>query len=412
MDMRLAAFMKASRQDILIQWDQFAASLSGGSDMNRTELRDHAEQVLLAIADDLDMTDDEAEESRKHRLHMAPNTTRTVRTAFERHATERLHGGFSLTEMVSEYRALRVSVLQLWGETLTELKRSEFDDTTRFNEAIDQAIAEAVLRYDTDISESRWMFLGTLAYDLRNPLSAIGTWAQFMMQAKALEAPYLKAAAGINASSSRLEHIVANLVDFARIQLKAGIKPENVPIDFGAICQQAVATLHASNPTCEIRFTSNGDLQGVGDGGRINRAYANLIENVLEYCSPDKPVSVSIDARGDTIITRIHVPGIMIPPAKIPTIFEVIRHEEAGKARDASEPRLELGLYISHEIVIAHDGDIGVTSNEEEGTTFTVEIPRSPKISTGPQLSPGLPAGPWTPPISAPPFVGSPEPPD
>lgn len=370
--MKLAQFITQSQDEILTQWDEFAASLAGASDMNRTELRDHAKQILLAIASDLSKTDDQIKKKR----HAAPNASRT---ASEGHATERLRSGFSLSEMISEYRALRVSVLQLWGATVTEWRRPEIEDVTRFNEAIDQAIAEALLRFDTDIQESRLIFLGTLAYDLHNPLSAIEMWAQFMAQAKGLEPIYLKAATSIHASSLRLEQIVANLLDFTRTQLEPGTQLSIVPLDFGAVGLQAVEALRAYHPERDIRFTCNGDLHGTADGSRISRAYSNLIENALQHGSQDTPVDISMHTEGKSFVTRIHNFGIPIPSAKIPHIFDVMKHVATNKELGTNESRLGLGLYISREIISAHGGQISVTSTETEGTIFTVHCPRNVK---------------------------------
>lgn len=378
--MKLAQFIAASKNEILTQWDEFAGSLAGGSDMNRAELRDHAEQILLAIASDLSMTDDQVEESRHARFHAAPHA---ARTASEGHATERLRGGFSLSEMISEYRALRVSVLQLWGATLTEWRHAEIEEVTRFNDAIDQAISEALLRFDTDIQESRLIFLGTLAYDLRNPLGAIEMWAQFMMQAKGLDQTLLKAATSIHASSLRLEHIVANLLDFTRAQLEPGIQLSIVPLDFGAVCLQAVDALRAYYPKRDIRFTSSGDLHGAADGIRICQVYSSLIGNALEHGSQGAPVDVSIHAEGKTIIARIHNLGAPIAPAKINHVFDVMKHVATNKELGTNESRLGLGLYISREIMSTHGGEISVTSSEAEGTTFTVRCPRKVKPVTG-----------------------------
>lgn len=378
--MKLAQFIAISKDEILTQWDEFAGSLAGGSDMNRAELRDHAEQILLAIATDLSMSDHQIEESRHSRLHAAPHA---ARTASEGHATERLRGGFSLSEMISEYRALRVSVLQLWGATLTEWRRPEIEEVTRFNDAIDQSISEALLRFDTDIQESRLIFLGTLAFDLRNPLSAIEMWAQFMMQAKGLDQTLLKAATSIHASSLRLEHIVANLLDFTRAQLEPGIELSVVPLDFGAVCRQAADALRAYYPKRDVRFTSSGDLHGTADGIRISQVYSNLIGNALEHGSQTGPVDVSILAEEQNIIARIHNLGAPISPAKMPHLFDVTQHVATDNELGTNESRLGLGLYISRKIISAHGGEISVTSSDAEGTTFTVRCPRKVKPVTG-----------------------------
>jgi signal transduction histidine kinase len=78
-----------------------------------------------------------------------------------------------VAQLVSEYRALRCSVLSLWGAGGNGDLSMHMADVTRFNEAVDQALAESVARYEFMVKQSQNMFLAILGHDLRNPL---GTW--------------------------------------------------------------------------------------------------------------------------------------------------------------------------------------------------------------------------------------------
>ena len=75
--------------------------------------------------------------------------------------------------MVAEFRALRASVLRLWAEAQDEFSRENLQEVTRFNESIDQLLAESIARYAQDVDRSKDLFLGVLGHDLRNPLGAI-----------------------------------------------------------------------------------------------------------------------------------------------------------------------------------------------------------------------------------------------
>ena len=86
---------------------------------------------------------------------------------------QRLSEGFNINELVSEYRALRATVLRLWLRFALKEASSETSDLIRFNEAIDQAIAESVLRFSAEADHAKDLLLAVLGHDLRNPLNAI-----------------------------------------------------------------------------------------------------------------------------------------------------------------------------------------------------------------------------------------------
>src|SRR5690606_13990724 len=116
-------------------------------------------------------------------------------TAAQTHATLRAGSAFDIEELASEYRALRASVLRLWadhggGEAL------HVEDMVRFNEAVDQALAESIQFFDAQVERSRNLLLGMLGHDMRGPLQAI------LMTARTLDA--IDAGGAVAVASSRL----------------------------------------------------------------------------------------------------------------------------------------------------------------------------------------------------------------
>ncbi len=108
--------------------------------------------------------------------------------------------GFTMDQLLSEYRALRASVLRLWIEAFPSPDRTNLVDIMRFNEAIDQATAEATARFTRELRHSRDLFLAMLGHDLRNPLNAIALSAQSLMRARTRDLP----------SSNRRRHASAS----------------------------------------------------------------------------------------------------------------------------------------------------------------------------------------------------------
>lgn len=177
--MRLAEFIESNMEAILSEWELFARTLlpaAGGLDMGA--LRDHAEQILQTVARDLGTSQSLREQSAKSRGE-AVRPAQDPETAAESHGLLRASGGFTLKQLVAEYRALRATVLRLWADAHVPGPHT-IDDMTRFNEAIDQAVAESVDFFAHETERWRNVFLGVLGHDLRGPLNAILLTSQLL----------------------------------------------------------------------------------------------------------------------------------------------------------------------------------------------------------------------------------------
>src|SRR5579859_583319 len=179
--LRLADFMATNIESILAEWVAFAATCSpAGATMNLAGLRDHALGMLTTIIADLRTPQSNAEQAEKSKGN-AKRDEEGANTQAEEHGAGRADRGFTLGEMVSEYRALRASVIRLWAKANGRLTGADLDDLTRFHEAIDQALAESTARYAQDVDQSKEMFVAILGHDLRTPLGAVITSSQFML---------------------------------------------------------------------------------------------------------------------------------------------------------------------------------------------------------------------------------------
>ena len=150
--MRLSDFISQHTESILQGWEDFARTLEiPGDSMSKLALRDHASLMLTTIAADLRTPQSRVEQQEKSKGH-APKGL--VEMYAESHAAERLRAGFTINQLLSEYRALRASVLKLWGEASDNTLLTDLVDITRFNEAIDQALAESVSHF-SDLTAER-----------------------------------------------------------------------------------------------------------------------------------------------------------------------------------------------------------------------------------------------------------------
>jgi len=362
-----------------MEWETFAQTCAPASTtMDVEALRDHADQMLMVIADDLGTHQGADEQSEKSKGQARTND-RAAETAAEAHGAGRAESGFTVEQMVAEYRALRASVIRLWTREQGELRAADIEDLTRFNEAIDQSLAESVAEFNENIDQAKEMFLAILGHDLRTPLGAIYTSAKFMLETDELTEPHRTLTSRTATSALRTTHLVGDLLDFTRSRLGGGIPIVRAGVDLGSIVDDVVGEVRAAHPGREIQVHNRGEGQsGEWDSARIAQALTNLIGNAVEHGLPGSTVTVEMCGDEDAIIT-IHNHGAVIPADRLDGIFNPMKanvHQPRRPSASGPTGNLGLGLYIAERIVHAHGGRIDVESSTGAGTTFTVHLPR------------------------------------
>ena len=304
--MRLSDFIVTNREPILAEWEAFARKAQPASDsMDIGALRDHASEMLTAIAADLKTPQDKHEQAEKSKGE-APDPDTNNATAAEKHGADRAESGFTTDQMVSEYRALRASVIRLWTKAQGEITPAELEDLTRFNEAIDQSLAESIARYTQDLDQSKEMFLAILGHDLRTPLGAVITSSKFMLETQELTEPVLTLTTRIASSSTRMNQMVDALLDFTRSRLGGGIPIVRADMNMGKVVHDVVDEISAAHPHQTIKVDARGALQGQWDCPRISQVLTNLIGNALEHCSDRTMVTVAVEGDDKEIMIAVH----------------------------------------------------------------------------------------------------------
>jgi signal transduction histidine kinase len=373
--MRLSVFILSNLEDILGEWESFAATLEPLYNADKAELRDHAAAVLKAIATDLETPQAEKESIAKSK-GLAPQGINE--TAAELHAAHRLVAGLNGDQVMSEFRALRSSVLRLWARRIEITTASEIQDMVRFNEGIDQAQTESMARYTKMLREAQNLFLAILGHDVRTPLGAITMGAQVLLQDQTLPSKALKVGLRIFNSSKRMDEIVRDLLDFSTSHLGDGIPIDPHTVDLLEICQNVVEEARAFHPDRKIYLTTDGNLEGTWDGARIAQAFSNLIANAIQHGKPNGLIKVSICSRDGGVVYVVQNEADVISPAKLRTFFDPVKRFAIRPVSERTASRIQnlgLGLYVVKQIIAAHRGDISVASDVNEGVIFTVRLP-------------------------------------
>ena len=383
--MRLAEFIETSSEPILKEWVSFAKSCGPAAKlMDEAALRDHAFEMLKAIVADLRTSQSAAAQQEKSKGH-ADSTSAGPDTAAEVHGADRAWSGFTIGEMVSEYRALRASVVRLWTKASGTLIGDDLVDLVRFNEAIDQSIAESITRYSEDLDRSKEMFLAVLGHDLRTPLGAVLMSSQFMLD---------NGASGRAQSHAHTAHRTQRAPHEREWPTTCWISHEvnSAPacrshargVDLANTLRHAVDEVEAAHPSRKFEMRATGDADGEWDSARMSQVFANLLGNAAQHGAPGSPIGVQLLGEIDEVVIIVHNLSEVIPPSEIFGIFSPFKRLKRGAPASRDTSSLGLGLFIADRIVKAHAGMIDVQSSEDDGTSFIVRLPRDPKASPAP----------------------------
>lgn len=375
--MRLADFIEENSARILVGAEAFAKTqVPAGVQLSATELRNHLPEILQAIALDLRSTQSDGQQHAKSEGR-AP-VRRGPESAASYHGRTRAIAGFGINQMVAEYRALRAAVLRLWAADVTLLADS-IQDVVRFNEAIDQAVAESLAEYASEVESWRQIFLGALGHDLRGPLTAVVFTADVLAE-QTRDTPYARHVERIRSGGLRMDRLLKDLLDYSRSKLGAGMVVNREDCDLGRELGEEIELLRAALPRTPVRFDVEGPAQGRFDASRIREAVHNLVTNAAKYGDAGTDVRVELASDGAQILITVCNAGAAIEADALHGIFDPLRRGSRGASTD-EHASLGLGLFLVREIAIAHGGS--VTASSSDGVTrFAIALPHAARNSS------------------------------
>ncbi len=245
-------------------------------------------------------------------------------------------------------------------------------------------------------------FLANVSHELRTPLTSVQGFSQAMMDGTVkTRADYAEAAQIINDESSRMRRMVEDLLLLSKIE--SGQLPlDRSELDLRELLRMCLKRAGPQAQQAGISLVMEADQPArvVGDEGRLEEVFRNLLDNALRYTPKGGAVTVRLAVpqpngapsngreKGTTRINcksirvAVHNTGSYIPVEDQARIFE--RFYQVDKSRARNSDGSGLGLAIAREIVHAHGGDISVESDPVAGTTFTVAVSPQPSDASNP----------------------------
>jgi two-component system sensor histidine kinase BaeS len=213
-------------------------------------------------------------------------------------------------------------------------------------------------------------FLLSISHDLRTPLTSIRGYAEALADGAGDPA---RAAAVITSEARRLERLVADLLDLAKLQASSfSLRLE--PVDLGQLAVVAVQGFEPDAAERGIAILANTEpaaLLVAADHDRLAQVAANLIENALKYA--DTQVRVTAHRQGSDAVLIVHDDGPGIDQRDLANVFE--RLYVARRRPSRQESSSGLGLAIVKQLVTSMNGDVWVTSELGSGAVFGVRLP-------------------------------------
>jgi two-component system, OmpR family, sensor histidine kinase SenX3 len=289
------------------------------------------------------------------------------------------------------------------GEALTQVLRvaSEGRQTTRslellgpprrsmsvtglpvLNDAGKPAGAVAIIEDTTErrhLEAARRDFVANVSHELKTPVGALGLLAETLMVEKdpvVMERLIQR----MHVETVRVGQVIDDLLNLSRIESLRHVSAELVSAK--GVVDQAISRVRYAAEHRSIGIGIHGDLDATLYGGQreLVSAVHHLLENALKYSNENSSVEVGIAADGDWTEISVRDHGMGIAAQYLDRIFE--RFYRVDDARTRSTGGTGLGLSIVRHVVQSHGGEVRVTSQEGDGSTFTLRLASKQSAAT------------------------------
>lgn len=246
-----------------------------------------------------------------------------------------------------------------------------------------QRVASSFNVMSTEVSRTRNAhrdFVTNVSHDLKTPITSIRGWSQALLDGTAVTTQDQQHAASIiHSESERMERMVEELLDLARIE-SGQIQLKKERLDLGQMLRTVHQNFLPRAQEHNIHLTT--DLQPVppisGDHDRLMQVFTNLADNALTHTPPHGRVHIELKSYGSKAIEAIiKDTGKGIEPEELSRIFERFYQVEKSRARANGRASSGLGLAIVYELVNLHQGRIMAQSEVGQGSQFIVRLPVS-----------------------------------
>jgi nitrogen-specific signal transduction histidine kinase len=349
----LASQLREKSPEILNIWEEWVRKdHSILANIDSLSLKNSLQEVIQNLADILDHKAKAVESSllRDHGIYRAN------------------FPDYTIDKMISEYNYLRKAIFYcLRVENFSEKEKEIITET------IEEGIAQAALGFAKRQFEMREHFIATLAHDLRNPLSAAKTSAQLINKMNDKPEKVKDLSMKIVETIDRADHLISDLLDSNLVRLGKEFSLVVSNTDIRKIIQESVDEVSAIHGN-RFDYFGPSELRGFWDSSLLQRTISNLLTNAVKYGDANKKITIKAYQENNLIYVSVHNFGESISSEVEKHIFD--RFYQKNDDQKSHEKSWGIGLYLVNGAVKAHGGSISLVSNQLDGTTFTICIPK------------------------------------
>jgi two-component system sensor histidine kinase VicK len=240
-----------------------------------------------------------------------------------------------------------------------------------------------------ELDDIKSQFLSNVTHELRNPIGAIKQSIAVILEGTAgpLTEPQQKFLSNAKRNLERLSGLIDDILDLAKLEAKK-MEIKLRPSKIAAIVDEVCETLDTWAKNKDLKLTKNipPDLPDINlDPDRIIQVLINIVSNAIKFTPKNGTITVGaqLPKGGTHVVMTVADTGVGIPKDDLSKIFGKFQQAKNRAAGDKSGTGL--GLSIARELVLLHQGDISVHSEEGKGTTFTFTLPINLEMKEAPK---------------------------
>jgi two-component system, OmpR family, sensor kinase len=268
-----------------------------------------------------------------------------------------------------------------WAARLPAQEHELYDELSQINNELVNARRELTKRNAelARVDAEKNQFLGMVAHDLRNPLTVIQTYSEFLseLQGRVIGPRELQFINAIDRSSEFILELINDLLDISKITAGQLILNKR-PTDLNALIEHNLSLnrILAERRQVYLDYKSTAKFSNILlDARKIDQVLNNLVDNAIKASPPEGTVAVRLLREDDNALLRVTDQGPGIPVEELVVIFQPFRQGQLGTDKEGKSAGL--GLAIANSIVRGHGGRLWADSRPPNGASFFVLLPVS-----------------------------------
>ena len=285
-----------------------------------------------------------------------------------------LEGLFIIRKMISGLTKLSSKIKTITSKNLSE-KVTGIDTQDEIGE-LAESFNQLLARLDEAFNRER-QFIGDVAHELKTPVATLRSSIELALSKKRTSQQYQEALSDTLIDVDRLSNTIKNILDLAWLGAQPSYTDKHFNLSDTLDELQEIGVKLSSQKNISFSTNIQPNVIITGSEDKISRAVLNIIDNALKYTKAGGSVSLSLHKKNHQVIITVKDTGTGISKRDLPHIFErFYRGSKTAKTLGSG-----LGLAIAQGIVIAHHGDISVSSSMGKGTKVTISLPLNDRAS-------------------------------